>query len=87
VCGTASKCHPDRRSKATEWRDPCFRGSSAASWAAAATAFSGRDSGTIQPKLGVLNANSTHNWSHYGNLVVYFRVNGMVPPSSEGGEQ
>ena len=43
--------------------------------------------GTIQPKLGVLNANSAHNWSHYGNLVVYFRVNGMVPPSSEGSEQ
>ena len=24
---------------------------------------------------------------HYGNLVVYFRVNGMVPPSGQGGEQ
>ena len=43
--------------------------------------------GSARPKLGVLNFNSIHSWEHYGNLVVYFRANGMVPPSSQGGEQ
>ena len=33
----------------------------------------------------VLNFNVAHNWEHYGNLVVYFRANDMVPPSSQGG--
>jgi uncharacterized damage-inducible protein DinB len=37
-----------------------------------------------QPKLGVLNFNSMHNWEHYGNLVTYMRLKGVVPPSSEG---
>ncbi len=39
--------------------------------------------GSSRPKLGVLNFNSVHNWEHYGNLVVYFRANGIVPPSSQ----
>ena len=43
--------------------------------------------GSARPKLGVLNFNSIHSWEHYGNLVVYFRANGMVPPSSQGGDQ
>ncbi len=43
--------------------------------------------GGARPKLGVLIFNSIHNWEHYGNLVVYFRANGMVPPSSQGGDQ
>jgi hypothetical protein len=36
-------------------------------------------------RLWVLISNLTHNWEHYGNLVVYFRANGMVPPSSQSG--
>ncbi|GAB4413410.1 MAG: hypothetical protein OHK0021_21290 [Bryobacter sp.] len=28
--------------------------------------------------------NVSHNFEHYGNLVTYMRMNGMVPPSSEG---
>jgi uncharacterized damage-inducible protein DinB len=31
---------------------------------------------------GVLAFNSAHNYEHYGNLVTYMRVNGIVPPSS-----
>jgi hypothetical protein len=27
--------------------------------------------------------NSSHNAEHYGNLVTYFRIKGMVPPSSK----
>ena len=31
---------------------------------------------------GVLAFNSAHNYEHYGNLVTYMRINGLVPPSS-----
>jgi uncharacterized damage-inducible protein DinB len=41
--------------------------------------------GNTGTRLWVLNFNAAHNWEHYGNLVVYFRANGMVPPSSQGG--
>lgn len=37
-----------------------------------------------QPGLGVLNFNNSHNFEHYGNLVTYMRLKGIVPPSSEG---
>ena len=30
----------------------------------------------------ILAFNSAHNYEHYGNLVTYMRMNGMVPPSS-----
>lgn len=41
--------------------------------------------GNTGSRLWVLNFNVAHAWEHYGNLVVYFRANGMVPPSSQGG--
>ena len=31
---------------------------------------------------GILAFNSAHNYEHYGNLVTYMRLNGIVPPSS-----
>ena len=34
-------------------------------------------------KLGVLWFNASHNLEHYGNLVVYMRLKGIVPPSTE----
>jgi uncharacterized damage-inducible protein DinB len=39
--------------------------------------------GQERNKLGVLWFNSSHNLEHYGNLVVYMRVKGIVPPSSD----
>ena len=33
---------------------------------------------------GVLTLNASHDWEHYGNLVTYMRLMGMVPPSSQG---
>jgi uncharacterized damage-inducible protein DinB len=36
-------------------------------------------------KLGVLAFNTSHDFEHYGNLVTYMRLKGIVPPSSEGG--
>ncbi len=32
---------------------------------------------------GILAFNSAHNYEHYGNLVTYLRLNGLVPPSSQ----
>jgi uncharacterized damage-inducible protein DinB len=34
-------------------------------------------------KLGALIFNASHNFEHYGNLVTYTRLKGMVPPSSQ----
>lgn len=39
--------------------------------------------GQERNKLGVLWFNAAHNLEHYGNLVVYMRAKGIVPPSSE----
>ena len=33
-------------------------------------------------KLGVLQLNATHDSEHYGNLITYLRIKGIVPPSS-----
>ena len=38
--------------------------------------------GTPMAKAAVLAFNSAHNYEHYGNLVTYMRLNGIVPPSS-----
>ncbi len=32
---------------------------------------------------GAVSFNTAHNWEHYGNIVTYMRMNGMVPPSSQ----
>ncbi|HET7295922.1 MAG TPA: DinB family protein, partial [Gemmatimonadales bacterium] len=35
-------------------------------------------------RFGMLNWNLWHTWEHYGNVVVYLRIKGMIPPSSQG---
>jgi uncharacterized damage-inducible protein DinB len=35
-------------------------------------------------KLRMLWVNTVHNESHYGNIVTYLRIKGLVPPSTEG---
>lgn len=35
------------------------------------------------PRMMVLAFNNSHNNEHYGNLVTYMRLKGIVPPSSE----
>lgn len=37
----------------------------------------------MQPRLGVFAFNNSHVNEHYGNLVTYMRLKGIVPPSSE----
>jgi uncharacterized damage-inducible protein DinB len=34
-------------------------------------------------KLTILNFNVGHNMEHYGNMVTYLRIKGLVPPSSQ----
>jgi uncharacterized damage-inducible protein DinB len=41
--------------------------------------------GKKHPRLGVLALNNAHDFEHYGNLVTYMRLKGMVPPSTQGG--
>ena len=36
-----------------------------------------------QPRFSTLTFNTSHVWEHYGNLVTYMRLKGIVPPSSE----
>jgi uncharacterized damage-inducible protein DinB len=39
-----------------------------------------------QPRATALITNAGHLQEHYGNLVTYFRIKGMVPPSSARGQ-
>jgi len=34
-------------------------------------------------RFGLVGLMVGHNWEHYGNLVTYMRIKGLVPPSSE----
>jgi uncharacterized damage-inducible protein DinB len=34
-------------------------------------------------RLAVLSANTAHDYEHYGNMVTYMRIRGIVPPTSE----
>ena len=37
---------------------------------------------SARSKIGVLMYNTSHTNEHYGNIVTYMRLNGLVPPSS-----
>ena len=41
--------------------------------------------GRKMTRFHALTLNAVHNGEHYGNIVTYLRINGMVPPSSRGG--
>ena len=41
--------------------------------------------GMKMPRLNGLQFNTAHDFEHYGNLVTYMRLKGMVPPSSQRG--
>jgi uncharacterized damage-inducible protein DinB len=43
--------------------------------------------GNDATKLGVLSFNVAHDNEHYGNIVTYMRLKGLVPPSSESNSQ
>jgi uncharacterized damage-inducible protein DinB len=39
--------------------------------------------GSAAPRLGIMNTNIVHSTEHYGNLVTYMRLNGLIPPTSD----
>lgn len=39
--------------------------------------------GSDSTRAGVLQFNTAHLFEHYGNMVTYMRIKGIVPPSSE----
>jgi uncharacterized damage-inducible protein DinB len=39
--------------------------------------------GQKRTRFSVLTLTTSHGWEHYGNLVTYMRLKGLVPPSSE----
>ena len=41
--------------------------------------------GMAHTRIGAMAFNNAHDFEHYGNIVTYMRINGMVPPSSGGG--
>ena len=41
--------------------------------------------GQNHTRVGLMAFNNAHDWEHYGNIVTYMRINGLVPPSSGGG--
>lgn len=49
-----------------------------------ATAAQTSTLGSRHTKLRLLWSNTVHLASHYGNLVTYMRIKGLVPPSTEG---
>jgi uncharacterized damage-inducible protein DinB len=49
---------------------------------AAATA-EGTVYGEKQTRIAALAMNAVHDAEHYGNVVTYFRIKGLVPPSSQ----
>jgi uncharacterized damage-inducible protein DinB len=48
----------------------------------AAEIINGPFGGGKQARAAGLMGNTSHNNEHYGNLVTYLRINGLVPPSS-----
>ena len=43
--------------------------------------------GTEMSKVTALYGNTAHTNEHYGNLVTYMRIKGLVPPSTERAQQ
>jgi len=64
------------------WRESNTYCGRAYAIADAATGASVDYFGQQRNKLYVLMANLTHDNEHYGNIVTYLRMNGIVPPSS-----
>jgi uncharacterized damage-inducible protein DinB len=64
--------------------DEVYQSTSDANFNDAATlnGFPGMNPKTATSRGAVLMFNTTHNNEHYGNLVVYLRLRGQVPPST-----
>jgi uncharacterized damage-inducible protein DinB len=57
-------------------------------WAAATPAWNTETAplfGAPQSRMAILTFNTAHTMEHYGNIVTYMRLKGLVPPSTAGG--
>ena len=95
ICGAASGLKPaaagDAEKLATKaeiekalaasfaFCDQAFKAVTAANANESVTLF-----GQTHTRVGALAFNNAHDFEHYGNIVTYMRINGMVPPSSGG---
>ncbi len=66
--------------EAFDYCDPIYNGLTDASAIQTVKFFGGRD----RSKFGVLDFGVIHGNEMYGQMVVYLRMKGLVPPSSEG---
>jgi len=41
----------------------------------------------VHPKAGMVILNTEHGMEHYGNLVIYLRMKGIIPPTTERAQQ
>ena len=93
-CGAAAGKHDDKKIEETAktkaaivaalksafaYCDDIYAGMTDAKAAELIPAFGGAK----LTRLGMLDFNVSHTMEHYGNLVTYMRMLGMVPPSSE----
>ena len=67
--------------EALAYCDAAYDGTTDANVGQAVT-VQGRGGGTPTTRGLVLMFNTTHNNEHYGNLIVYLRLKGIVPPST-----
>ena len=96
ICGTASGMKPAASGDAEKLATKAeIQKALAASFAACDHAFSMINPananepvklfGMAHTRIGAMAFNTAHDFEHYGNVVTYMRINGMVPPSSAGG--
>ena len=69
---------------ALAWCDDAYQSTTDANFAQAVTmpGFTGMNPKTNTTRGAILFFNTTHNNEHYGNIVVYLRLKGKVPPST-----
>jgi uncharacterized damage-inducible protein DinB len=69
---------------ALAWCDEAYQSTTDANFAQAVTmpGFPGMNPKTATTRGAILFFNTTHNNEHYGNIVVYLRLKGKVPPST-----
>jgi uncharacterized damage-inducible protein DinB len=64
--------------KATSYCENVYKNTTDASAAESVKLF-----GSDMTRAGALAFNTAHLFEHYGNMVTYMRIKGIVPPSSE----
>ncbi len=59
------------------------RAAAAIDWDNAFAPFKGPFGSAATTRLGLIAQAVSHSWNHYGQLVPYLRMNGLIPPGSQ----